>query len=167
MQLCCGLRWRSSISPESQGLYGCTRGVDFAQQYKRVALIGPQNQGILLESFLLAKMDQKTIKEISNRAGINCDEGEFVGYQDSVQSGLNLFVSISIDIACEKANKVSDDISGSVEIVTKSCKTKFVDDDAEDYPRRSSRKVKRRLFYGDESGEDDQPIINCIKRKRD
>ncbi|KAG8375464.1 hypothetical protein BUALT_Bualt10G0102600 [Buddleja alternifolia] len=61
-----------------------------------VALIGPHNQ---------AKMDQKTIKEISNRAGINCDEGEFVGYQDSVQSELNLFVSISIEIACEKANK--------------------------------------------------------------
>ncbi|KAG8375469.1 hypothetical protein BUALT_Bualt10G0103100 [Buddleja alternifolia] len=61
----------------------------------------------------------------------------------------------------------SSKAKGSVEIVTKSCKTKFVDDDAEDYPRRSSRKVKRRLFYGDESGEDDQPIINCIKRKRD
>ncbi|KAG8366329.1 hypothetical protein BUALT_Bualt17G0068500 [Buddleja alternifolia] len=104
MQLCCGLRWRSSISPESQGLYGCTRGVDFAQQYKRVALIGPQNQ-VYCAISLLAKMDQKTIKEISNRAGINCDEGEFVGYQDSVQSGLNLFVSISIEIVCEKANK--------------------------------------------------------------
>ncbi|KAG8371995.1 hypothetical protein BUALT_Bualt12G0020700 [Buddleja alternifolia] len=72
-----------------------------------------------------------------------------------------------VNSAPVSSNKAKDDISGSVEIVTKSCKTKFVDDDAEDYPRRSSRKVKRRLFYGDESGEDDQPIINCIKRKRD
>ncbi|KAG8368896.1 hypothetical protein BUALT_Bualt07G0053800 [Buddleja alternifolia] len=72
-----------------------------------------------------------------------------------------------VNSAPVSSSKAKDDISGSVEIVTKSCKTKFVDDDAEDYPRRSSRKVKRRLFYGDESGEDDQPIINCIKRKRD
>ncbi|KAG8382808.1 hypothetical protein BUALT_Bualt05G0116200 [Buddleja alternifolia] len=72
-----------------------------------------------------------------------------------------------VNSAPVSSSKAKDDISGSVEIVTKSCKTKFVDDDVEDYPRRSSRKVKRRLFYGDESGEDDQPIINCIKRKRD
>ncbi|KAG8367053.1 hypothetical protein BUALT_Bualt16G0032400 [Buddleja alternifolia] len=63
-------------------------------------------------------------------------------------------------------DELDDDIINDVDIRGKSIKSTLVTEDPDAFPRRSSRKGKRRLFYGDESEDDDQPIINSLRRKK-